>query len=431
MGNAHDAAAVLPPDPGKVLDKADPGDDVQFRFRYQHSLAAIHCIRLLEASCQYEAVICENFEDVILRRRNSEKYVAVQIKTRKMGLPAYRSSDADWRKSLYRFARLDEAFPDKFDQFVFWTNHVFWRGAKDKDIGHIPYLLAALSERNGIKGLRAENPLRKYIEEICADYGCSADFVVAALLRTVASAAESDLDSPYWHLFQAIVQACGNHMPWQTITKIADNLIYLVYNSSSKIITGDTSDLYSFVSDYSTKKDQLLLDGKTISAETVQKVIEDSRMNSSENLLVTSGCVPGDLLPPGFDVMIEKLNKGELEYERVNVMKATKASLERLYLEWTYKTDVPSANAQLDHLQALVLDDCAEAKAKAKAAAGGQPFGNAMYEDLRGRLRSRMLTETSLPKGCGEAHLLGAAGVLTERCAVWWSDPFDLISKVK
>ena len=116
-------------DPGAVLDKTDPGADVQGRFSYQHCYAAIQCLRLIDGD--REAVFCENHEDILLRKRGGQ-YEALQIKTRRFDLEPFAADDDEVLKSVGRFSKLEKVYPGRFDAFHFVTNHGF---RNDKESG--------------------------------------------------------------------------------------------------------------------------------------------------------------------------------------------------------------------------------------------------------------------------------------------------------
>lgn len=413
------------PEPGETLDKDDPGDDVQLRFRYQHSFAAIQCLRLLSPAGDLAAVYCENHEDVLLRKLTG-KYDAVQVKTRKFKAEPFRADDEAVRKSIARFAFLEGKFPGWFDTFHFVTNHGFWD--KTADDRCLPYLLGKIKERGGLKHLPKTNMLRKFVSTICETYGCEEVAVVSAILKLSLCGRESDLEHTYRDLLDAIGQQRDyRHRPLTTISRIADNLIYMVYQASSKKTAGAAMDIYALVRDYDAQRDKLVLAGKTITAERVEELIANSLADTAENLLVSSGCIPDTSLPPGYDVMTEKMSAGGLELDRVNRVKDYKASLEALYIRWGHKNGVDVANERLQHIKTMVLDDCVEAKIANERSS--ELYASAMYVDLRARLEARTKRNDLPLFGCSMEHLLGAAGALTEECKVWWSSPFELKTK--
>jgi hypothetical protein len=409
-------------DPGLILDKKDPGDDIQLRFRYQHTFAAIQCLRLLEAEPTYDAVFCENHEDVLLRKTTG-KYDGVQVKTRQLNGDSFRANEEPILKAIGRFAALEKEFSARFDTYHLVTNHRFWMEEdNDRNLHHI---VRTIQKRGGIKGLPTANPLRLYIVGICNRSGCGESMVVGALLKTQLRAEESDLEHTYGDLMEAIAETRDyRSRSYLEVQLLADNLIYLVYEASSKKLGGQISELYDLVFDYTATREQLLLKGKTITAGRVDAMIVRSFADAAENLLVSSQSVPESLLPPGFDVMTEKLAHGGLQLERVNLLKDFKASFEAAYLRWCHKNSVRIANDRLEHIKTMVLDDCVEAKIASENSE--LPYASAMYQELRKRFLSRVQKPTLPLFGCAEEHLLGAAGILTEECRVWWSEHFPL-----
>jgi hypothetical protein len=411
--------------PGNTLDTSDPGDDVQLRFRYQHAYAAIECLRMLAANGGPRAVYCENHEDVLIEN-NDGKFVGVQVKTRELRLPPFRSTDEPFMRAVRRFSRLVRLFPDWFTAFRFATNHRFWDGAETP--ANPLYLTRFLRDRGGVKHLRADNRVRAYLCSVCSDGQANEEHLVAALLLLNLASHESDLRHTYRDLVDAIGQTRGlaSSCTLSTVYRIADNLIHRVVMASSQHPGGNVVDLYKPDVNMEEVRDKLLLAGKKLVLADVESVIDQSLPESASNLLVTSGFVPAELLPPGMDAMRQKLAAGGVQQARVGVIEDSVASIQKTYFEWGYKHEVKTANDRLQHLQALVTDDCAEAQIQASGESN--PYGAQMYLLLRSRLKDRQGGVDPL-FGCGERHLLGVAGTLTEDCKVWWSDPFIVNTK--
>jgi hypothetical protein len=372
-----------------------------------------------------KAVYCENHEDVLIENDDG-KFVGVQVKTRELRLPPFRSTDEPFMKAVRRFSRLVQLFPDWFTAFRFATNHRFW---DDAEIPANPvYLTRFLRDRGGVKHLRADNVVRAYLLSVCTDGQAKEEHLVAALLRLNLASHGSDLRHTYRDLVDAIGQTRGlaSTCTLRTVYRIADNLIHRIVMASSQHLGGSVADLYKADADMEEVRGRLLLAGKKLVLADVESVIDESLPESASNLLVTSGFVPAELLPPGMDVMRQKLAAGGVQQARVGVIEDSVASIQKRYLEWGYKDEVKEANDRLQHLQALVRDDCAEAQVQASGESN--PYGAQMYLLLRARLRERLLGADAL-FGCGERHLLGVAGTLTEDCKVWWSDPFAVNTK--
>lgn len=414
--------------PGESLDTKDPGDDVQRRFRYQHAYAAIQCAKLLDLDCKHDTVYCENFEDILLRKKTGT-FEGVQVKTREFKGDPFKSTDAAVKKSIARFAELENKFPGKFDAYHFVTNHGFWEEKQDKNC--IKFLITSIKSRGGVKGLQAKHELRTYIATICQDYECAEANVVSAMLKMELVGYESDLEKSPNDLRDVVaglksVEGCSGLVA----RRIADNLMFLTYTASSMSLGGDVAALYELVSDFAAHRESLILLGKTICVEKVKDVIDASTPSNADNLLVSAHLVDADGIPPGMDLLTEKLERGGLQVERINKVKDFKASMEKLYLGWRYKQDIATANSRLTHLKSLVEDDCVEAKIEA-ATQKSNDYAPEMYQGLRQRLSKRVTLQTHPLFGATEEHLIGTAGILTEECSVWWSDKFELQSEKK
>jgi Cap4 dsDNA endonuclease len=277
-------------DPGSVLDANDPGDDVQHRFRYQHSFAAIQCLRLLDPSAAYTAVFCENHEDILLRRTNG-KYDGVQVKTRKFERDRFAANDPDITRSIARFAALEKSFPNSFEQYHIVTNHGFWDD--DETDRCLAYIIREIRGQGGLAGLSPQHKLRRYARSIAKQYGCDESCVGSALCKLALRGEKSDLDRPYRDLVQIIGELDAMRTQPSTVAyRVADNLIHLAYLASSKALGGPPGALHDLLVDYEEQKEKLTLAGKTLTPNQIQTAINEWIPDSAENLLISSGCVP-------------------------------------------------------------------------------------------------------------------------------------------
>jgi len=192
--------------PDSVLDTTDPGDDVTLRFNYQHCYAAINAIRLITDE-SFSAVICENHEDILIRRTAGD-FIGSQIKTRELTLPPFKSTDSQIQSALAKFCVLDARFPNSFYGFDITTNHGFWDNSESAN--NLPWLLEGIRERGGVKGLRSNNPHRIFVEQIAADTGIQAIAVAGTLRKTSLRGHESDIVSIRGHVRDVLSDCPGN-----------------------------------------------------------------------------------------------------------------------------------------------------------------------------------------------------------------------------
>src|SRR4051812_28332813 len=107
--------------PNEVISTSDPGDDIQRRFRYQNTYAAILSMNMFEAEPIIDEVYCELHEDVLLKLK-SGKFAGVQVKTREIHLGPLKLGDDEIKKSIKRFLQLESKFKDKFEFYTIATN---------------------------------------------------------------------------------------------------------------------------------------------------------------------------------------------------------------------------------------------------------------------------------------------------------------------
>lgn len=408
--------------PSDVHDAASAGDATTDRFRYQHRAAAIQFCNLLLKSDAYDAVYCEHWDDILVRCCDG-KYVAIQIKSRAVHLPPFKTQDDEIIGSIARFVWLDKTFPGAFVKFRFATNHALNCEAK---AGNNPiFVIGQFVEKPTCAKLRKNNPVRLFAEAVGAKVGCTNDELANVLGKLEWECHGKGIDHNLGALHDILCEAVpdlNDKHPRSTLQKIADNLTFKAYEASGKEGAGDVSSLYDVVQNFSDQRDSLIVAGKLVDAAAVNAIISTSLSTHAENELKSRLGSKG--VPDSDDTMTKKLTYGGLENERVDRMKDFKTSMEAQYLRWSERFDVATANSRLDHLKVLIGDDCTEAKVKAEQ--GSEPVAPPMYEELRSRVKDRVAQKEGELYECGFEQLLGVAGIMTEECKVWWSDKFDI-----
>jgi hypothetical protein len=414
--------------PDTVLDKSDPGDDVAARFNYQHCYAAINAIRLVTDGANVAEIICENHEDLLLKTR-SGKFIGLQIKTRLLNQPLFKGGDEQVKKALKKFCSLDCKFPGAFEKFDFTTNHAFWDAEETQS--NLPWLLKTLQERGGVKGLRANNPLRQFVEGIANSVGLKPTDIAATLKRTVVRGHASDIAHIRGTVREALSECPGVvNLPFSTVAEIANAIIALARDASTKVLKGPITDLFAPGTDLTQVIDSQQLLGKRICKADVLAVIDQFKNSIKPyqdldlKALVTTSDVPHDLVRA-----VRKLARGGLESGRVTNIEDRVRSFESLFTEWTRKHGVEEATKRYSSILGAVQFEAAEAQANAEK--NGEPYGSLMYGTLAGRLIARAKNEPDQLYKCCPEHLIGAAGVLTQKCKVWWSSSFDICEEAK
>lgn len=413
--------------PDLVLDKSDPGDDVAARFDYQHSYAAINAIRLVISEDDRAAVICENHEDYLLKN-SSGKFIGTQIKTRKITLPPFKAGEPQITNALRKFCLLDQKFPGCFESFDFTTNHAFWEN--EHSLSNLPWILTTLRQRGGIKGLRESNPLRQFVEGIASCTGFTSQDAVATLIRTTVRGHECDITHIRSSVQEALCECPGiKDLSYATVAAIAKAVVQLARDASAKSLRGPITDLFAPGTDLKKAIDDQLLAGKRICKADVLAVIDQFKGSAKPyqdvdvSTLVTPADAPSDLV-----VAFRKLAKGGVEAARVTNIEDRVRSFEALFIEWSRRYGAEDAIKRYNNVLAAVQFEAAEAHASAERSA--EPYGSVMYGALAERLMARARDDRDQLHGCRPEHLIGAAGVLTQRCKIWWSPQFNVAEGV-
>ena len=409
--------------PDLVLDNADPGDDVAARFDYQHSYAAINAIRLVAEDSSCIEVICENHEDFLLKQA-SGKFIGTQIKTRKITLSPFKAGETQVTNALGKFCLLDKMFQGCFEGFDFTTNHAFWNS--EQSLNNLPWLLASLKERGGIKGLRENNPLRQFVGGIASNTNLSPQDVATTLLRTTVRGHEAEIDHIRARVQEALCTCPGiEDLPYTTVAAIAKALVQLAREASAKTLRGPIMELFAPGTNLQQAVDDQLLAGKRICRADVLSVIDRLKGGSKpyEDINVSTLVTPSDA-PSDLVVAFRKLAKGGVEAGRVTNIEDRVRSFEALFLEWSRKYGVDEAKKRYKNVLAAVQFEAAEAQAGAEK--GVKPYGSVMFGVLAERLTARSRDDRDQLHGCRPEHLIGAAGILTQQCKTWWSPHFDV-----
>lgn len=406
--------------PGTVLDEFDPGDDTLARYKYQCSTAAINCVRLLTDGSNVIRVVCENFEDLLIETPDG-KYIGLQVKTKRLDLEPFRATDAVILKSFARFCKLDQQFPSQFKAFDFSTNHRFWGNSENEK--NLPWLLNKLKERRTVKRLPKTNPIRKFVQKLCIETEFTEDQIVATLCKTVLNSRLEPVDAIDYRVREAVGTYSGtSELTLSQNAKLAEELVNMTFQASSKRPSGEITDLYAAGTDFSEVVQMHLLAGKCITKDMVENILNASKITSEP--LELSSLVPIESLPTHLAVMVQKLDKGGLQAARIDEMSDLVKSFQILLIKWVNKYGAEKAEERYQTLLLTVKFECTEAQV-----ASEKPdiqYAPKMYELLLARLRARVADAHDELYGCRPEHLIGAAGMLTEQCKAWWSPKFKI-----
>ena len=114
--------------------------------------------------------------------------------------------------------------------------------------------------------------------------------------------------------------------------------------------------------------------------------------------------------------------KGGLE-TYLDTMQRRTLSTEHHFLEMLHRNP-DETNDLLNQLGNAVASDCADAQNDVSDTP--EPYGKAMLKTLHKRLRERVADPNDTVGRVGFDCLVGASGMLTNECKVWWSEKFNL-----
>jgi len=143
--------------------------------------------------------------------------------------------------------------------------------------------------------------------------------------------------------------------------------------------------------------------------------------DTTEELLAISDYLVREAIPPGLGRMELKMAAGAISYADIDQMKDDVASLDSTFLRWKERYGLPEANRRLAHFQYFASRDARAAQSRERRA--GVPYGQAMLDRFRTHAASTHATEKAALFGCRPEHLVGAAGLLTDECRIWWGEP--------
>ncbi len=435
------------PRPDEVLDKNDPGDDMQRRLRFQAARAVMLSLSILDDAAEVEEIFCEQYEDVLIKKRDG-RFIGEQVKTKFDESGPHKAIDEEVTRSIQRFVSLEKQYGIHFEAYVLGSNAGFWD--EDKTTSSLPYLKRIVEEaKNDV----APKKLLDYLNKV---------FPKPKVIRGKAKS-QKDISTPQNDLS---VDGTAGLLDWEadielgvkvfkklrleTLPSMRDMRSALIEMLPKFPVIGDRlfSELGSIadacISDalkaaalaHDTARDRYLsvfsdpariekdeiLRGKCIDRERLLTILRLAQKSDHE--LCTSDTISVDGLPRGMGKLELKMNAGGLSISNIGLAKDQKASTEFMLVSWLHRNGKESTDRRYRHLRTLVRSECQEAHDACKVQ--GQAFGNNMLNAVRQRLRERFDKEKEQLYGAKYEHLLGMAGILTEDCYLWWSDEFNV-----
>lgn len=402
--------------PTDKRDRSDPGDEVLRKFRYQHAYGAILLLGIASQRLNYVAVWCEQHEDC-LGETSDGFFDAYQVKTREPELGVWEINDESFAKSVFRFVRLDLAFPGKVRAFKFVSNAKYSNSSAERRAYLSPIkLIDGVKVVPKYQGLSGD--VEKGFEALRSAIEVGADELFSVLQRVelVLGPTDRAYEDELAQTHIASLPIC-ERMSASALGQVREFLISRVSKASS-LYTEDPS--RHWVGLNSARNQDPFLRAKRITAEDVMLIIREVGGGVFRFLpdlaSLELGTSAGKL-----DVLRKKMVRGGLaqHYEMMS-RRALTAEQELLDLA----TRPENGKALCSQIENVVLAECDESNLRVSQQ--GEPFGKAMLIDVQDRLKR--ISESEGPRVYGQPYdlLIGVAGLLTSDCKVWWSESFEL-----
>ncbi|WP_413302780.1 dsDNA nuclease domain-containing protein [Bacillus sp. 1P10SD] len=401
--------------PDEVLSSTDPGDEVQRRFRYQHTYTALIAIQMTSGKIAYKELLCEHHED-ILGVRNDGKFEGIQIKTKQISDGPFELEEESVTKSLLRFIKLNNDFPDSFKKFIFVSNCPTRNDGTGKSLNNLI---------NQAKTKKTQDPfkpgtLEKFFKWLCEKSKSNEHDVISVLSMIEIQQGPSieDIESKILTDHLGKMDECLQ-TPLPKLKLILDSIVSHIYFSSSKRVENPLQDYIAFVDGNEQLLDKVYINTKRISIKSINKLITEPL---TKNLFLSSRKGPPikiDLSTS--DLMFFKMQCGLIEDDSIEIMDDLRASSETYILKNYYKTKNPNETLeQLDQIRTIVKNQAIESKSRSKLK--GSPYGVIMLHDIEDRLEKIVENRHHDVYQTPYEILKGLVGILTNECKVAFSE---------
>lgn len=402
--------------PENTLDRTDPGDDVQMRFRYQHAYGLILLLGAASGNNNYRAIWCEHHDD-LLGEMPDGQFDSYQVKTREVGQPPWKTTDDAFDKCLRKFVEQDTLFPNQIGHFHFVTNHTYFRTTIHSQLTRSP-----LRVKHAIDKVahcdELDEPFSSYVRDSASRFDTSLDRVFGVLrkLRFVKGPSLDDFDDVVAHTHLPSVSACASLSPAR-LDAIRDELIHKIFAASSLQVS-DPSKHWCCIAGEDAINPRL--QAKRITVRDALDLINQHNgppfrfAPADRSINLSASC---DLTR-----LEKKVIKGGLMAYLPTFRRLT-LSAERHLLEMANRKE-QEIEEILNQLHGVVKAECDEARLHASSE--GVTYGHEMMRIVQQRLRKRATQRPETAYHQEYECLLGIAGLLTKECEVWWSDEFSL-----
>lgn len=400
--------------PDRVLSRTDPGDEVQRRFRYQHTYTALIAIQMASEKIAYKEILCEHHED-ILGVRNDGKFEGIQVKTKQIYDGALELEEESVKKSLVRFVKLYNGFPGSFKRFIFVSNCPTRNDETGKSLNNLINQAKIKKRKDPFKPRTLEN----FFKWLCVESGSTEQDVISVLsiIEIQQGPSIEDIES------KILTDHLGSRTdclqtPLPRLKIILDSIISHIYFSSSKRVDNPIQDYITFIEGNEELLEKVYINCKRISIDTINRLINEPL---TKNLFLSSRKGPPTEVDSSKDLMFLKMQCGLIDDDSIELMDDLRASAETYILKNYYKTKNPTETLEeLDQIRTIVKNQAVESKSRSKLK--GSPYGVNMLHEIEDRLEKIVEKRHHDVYNTPYEILKGIVGILTNECKVAFSE---------
>ena len=402
--------------PIDVHDRDDPGDATQRAYRYQYAYGVILLAGMASKQLAYTSLWCEHHDDFLAQL--GEKFDSYQVKTRQPENGFWELTTDGFVAAVKKFAILESRFPGRIANYRFVSNtQVSASNANERRQRSPTKLYDAIAKASDENSIEA--PFDKSLATLAKAAGASTACVFAVFKKIgfVKGPSKEDFEAVLSLTHIARMESC-NAFPPEQLNAIRDELIQKVYDASSNVVL-EPAKHWCCVN--GTAADDPTVQAKQLFAEIVDAAV---RTVSGPCFRYSPIAAKTDkrLAEGELSTLEKKLVKGGLRKQLETLHRRT-VSTEKHLLEIAASRP-REVKAILAQLEQTVKGVCADASLETSV--DGVVDGRQMLSQVQKELRRMAADNPSMVHGQPYECLVGMAGLLTEECTVWWSEPFDL-----
>lgn len=253
--------------PDKTLDVIDVGSDTQKRFRYQAAYAATLALDLLRKDSEFDEIICEQFEDILIKRKDA-KFIGCQVKTRNLSKGPFTFDSSEILKTLEGFINCEKKFPNKFKNYVIAANCGFSNRTGDYRNLHL-----SLGSNADSESILSNASYAKKLNNLSLRVKMPRDFVLSVFKKV---RVEETRGMEEYEVYLADQISSVTHANnYKDLKKAAIALINRMAQAASLHHSSPRSAYFALLDNPDYAKTDSIIKSKCITKTTVEEMLED------------------------------------------------------------------------------------------------------------------------------------------------------------